>query len=428
MAVAVVTEVATIKRIGHSLSCATCTLLGNSAALAQPWDIDIGIMNYNEQDRNNGIELLIDAARELDDGDRFTLGLQLDTLTGATPNGATASNVAQTFTQSSGSGTYRVEAGELPADDTHMDTRLGLEAGYVDQHSPDLAIYYDGHVSMEFDYLSFGFANSYQIDFDRHNTSLLLGYSGEYNRVHPVGSTPIPLALMTPADSLQNRGKGAKTRKAAEASIGVTQVIDRRSLIQLRLTHSYFSGYLNDPYKLLSIIDDENADSLGSTLEYRFENRPDSRDLDTLYVAYKRDITSAVVDLSLRYGEDDWGITASTLDLRYRYRLESGVYIEPMIRFYTQTEADFFRHSLPVSEGLPRFASADTRLAAFDALTLGMEYGAAPDDGGQHRFVVEFYTQEGNSHPDDAIGLQQQQDLFPTLKTLIFKYFYSTQW
>ena len=428
VAVAVVTEGFSIKRISQSLSSATCALLGSGAAVAEPWDIDIGIMNYVEQDRNSGIEVLIDAGRQLNDGDRFTLGLQLDTLTGATPNGATVSNVAQTFTQSSGSDSYRVSAGELPADDTHMDTRLALEAGYSDQYSPDLIINYDGHVSMEFDYLSFGFANSFQIDFDRHNTSLLLAYSGEYNRVHPVGSTPTPLALMTPPDTFQNRGKGAKTRKAAEGSIGVTQVIDRQSLFQLRLTHSHFSGYLNDPYKILSIIDDESTASPGSTIEYRFENRPDSRDLDTLYFAYKRDISHAIVDLSLRYSEDDWGINASTVDLRYRHRLNAGAYIQPHLRFYSQSEATFFRHSLRASAGLPEFASADTRLAAFDAITLGIEYGSVVMQDKQHRFVAEFYTQDGNSYPEDAVGLQTQQDLFPRLKVLIFRYFYSTRW
>ncbi len=385
-------------------------------------------MNYIEQDRNTGVELLIDASRALSGGDQFTLGLQLDTLTGATPNGATASNVAQTFTQASGAGSYRVEAGELPAVDPHMDTRLAVEAGYSDQHSPDLVINYDGHVSMEFDYLSFGFSNGYQIDFDRHNTSLFLGYSGEYNRVHPVGNTPTPLALMTTEGTLQNRGPAAKTRSSAEGSIGLTQVIDRQSLFQVRLTRSHFSGYLNDPYKLLSIIDDQNTSTLGSTLEYRFENRPGSRDRDTFYFAYKRDLADALVDLSLRYSDDDWEISASTVDIRYRHRLTGGAFIQPHIRFYKQSEAYFFRHSLPISEGLPEFASADTRLGAFDAVTLGISYGSQVLDGMQHRFVMEFYTQEGESHPRDALGLQNQQNLFPSLKVLVLKYFYNTRW
>ncbi len=403
-------------------------MLGTASNAAEPWDVDIGVMNYIEQDRNTGIELLIDATRPLAGGDQVTLGLQLDTLTGATPNGATPSNAAQTFTQSSGAGSYTTAANVLPADDTHMDMRLAVESSYMDQHSSDLAITYDGHMSMEFDYLSFGFANSYQIDFNQHNTSLFLGYSGEYNRVHPVGSIPEPLALMMPENTLQDRGYGSVTRKAAEGSIGVTQVIDQHSLFQFRLTHSHFSGYLNDPYKLLSIIEDGNVSALGATLEYRFENRPDSHDMDTLYFAYKKDLSRGIVDLSLRYSEDDWSIKASTFDLRYKHRLAGGAYIQPHIRLYRQTEAEFFRHSIVASENLPEFASADTRMAAFDAITLGLGYGSRVVAGVQHRFVAEFYTQDGDSNPDDAIGLQNQQDLFPTLKVLIFKYFYSTQW
>ncbi len=72
----------TIKRISQSLSCATCALLGTGNAVAEPWEIDIGLMNYIEEDRNTGLELLIDGTRELSGGDSFTFGLQLGTFSG----------------------------------------------------------------------------------------------------------------------------------------------------------------------------------------------------------------------------------------------------------------------------------------------------------------------------------------------------------
>ncbi|MCP4332956.1 MAG: DUF3570 domain-containing protein [Gammaproteobacteria bacterium] len=421
-----------MKCISRSLSCATCTLLGLSvapaASAAQPWDIDLGLMNYVEQDRNTGLEFLFNARREFADGDKVTLGVEIDTLTGATPNGATASNVIQTFTQSSGDGSYHVEANELPADDTHMDTRLALNAGYKDQLTSDMAISYDGHISMEFDYLSFGAGNSYQWDINQRNTSLYVGFYGEYNRVHPVGNIPLPLSLMTPAGSLQNRRDAADTRSVAEVSVGATQIINRSSLIQLRFTQSRFSGYLNDPYKILSVVDDQNPANLGATIEYRFENRPQSRDLSTFYVAYKQDFDSGILDLSLRLSDDDWGVNATALDMRYRYRLRGKAYLQPHLRFYHQQEADFFRHSLVSSESLPLHVSADTRMAEFDAITIGLKYGFAASGPGAHSVTVEYYTQQGESSPDDAVGLQQQQDLFPTLKTLMIKYLFSTQW
>ncbi len=418
-----------IKNISRALSCASCSLLGlPTAPAAEPWDIDLGLMSYAEQDRNTGIEFLLNARRKLADEDEVAIGLEIDTLTGATPNGATPSNVVQTFTQSSGDGSYQVEAGELPADDTHMDTRLAVEAGYTNQHTDRLAISYDGHISMEFDYLSFGFGNSYQWDLKQRNTSLFFGVYGEYNRVHPVGDIPLPLSQMTPAGTLQNRRESSDTRKAAEFSLGLTQIIDRRSLMQLRFTRSHFSGYLNDPYKLLSVIDDQNLATLGATLEYRFENRPQSRDLNTLYLAYKRDMARAVLDVSLRYSKDDWDVSATALDLRYRHPLSGKSYLQPHLRLYRQHEAEFYRYNLVTSEALPEYASADTRLASFDAITIGLKYGFAADQEGMHSIAAEYYSQQGDSHPDEAVGIQRDQDLFPTLRTLIVRYLFSVRW
>lgn len=421
-----------MKRISHSLSCATCALLGISGpaevGAEEPWDIDLGLMNYIEQDRNTGLEFLLNAHRLLSDNDEVTFGVEIDTLTGATPNGASASNRAQTFTQASGAGSYQVEPNQLPADGTHMDTRMAFDASYQNQYSTDLAISYDGRLSMEFDYLSFGAGNSYQWDFNQRNTSLYFGINGEYNRVHPVGNIPIPLSPMTPAGSLQNRREASDSRRVAEVGLGLTQILDRQSLIQFRYTQSHFSGYLTDPYKLLSIVDDQNQASLGATLFYRYESRPESRDIDTYYIAYKRNLQTGILDLSFRHSADDWDIHSSALELRYRYPLSGQRYLQPQLRFYRQHRAYFFRHSLTSSESAPLYASADTRLASFNATTIGIKYGFPEVEGKKHSVVAEYYTQRGASHPDDAVGLQQQQDLFPDLKTLIIKYLYSTRW
>lgn len=257
-----------MKNIRQSSLGATSVLPGMSVTTtgqaAEDWRLDIGLMNYIEQDRNTGLELLVNAQRDLSDGDQISLGLEIDTLTGATPNGATASNLPQTFTQSSGAGSYQVAANELPVDDTRMDTRLAIAAAYKNQTSRDFSISYNGRLSMAFDYLSFGAGNSDQWDLNQKNTSLTIGFKGEYNRVHPVGNIPVPLPLMTAAGTPQNPGVAADTRSVAEVDLGITQIIDRRSLFQLRYTQSHFSGYLNDPYKILSIIDDNHpVDAIG---------------------------------------------------------------------------------------------------------------------------------------------------------------------
>ena len=417
--------------VAQKLSIASSALLGLSSMPLQaqePWNIDLGLMSYSETDRNVGAEFLFHAGRELDDEDQVGFSIELDTLTGATPNGASSTNRSQTFTQSSGAGSYQSSAGELPVDDTHMDTRLAVGLDYLDKLSNQLSVGYNGRISMEFDYLSFGAGNNWIFDFNQNNTQFEIGVQGEYNRVHPVGNIPEPLALMVSAGSFQNRLSAAKSKEVAELGLGLTQVINRTTICQTRYTRSRFSGYLNDPYKIFSIIEDNNSAQLGATIDYRFENRPGTRNIDGLFLGCKLAFATNQLDVALRHSQDDWGIEANSIELRFDYQLKGGNVIQPRVRFYHQNEADFYRHSLPASETIPRYISADQRIGAFDAITIGVKYVIQTIDSTRHSLVFEYYQQDGEDHPADAIGLQQQQDLFPELEAVIFRYLFSTVW
>jgi len=415
----------------QALRHACCSLLGTAPLVAQasePWQMDIGLMNYLEADRNTGVELLVNGERSLDDGAAFAISGVLDVITGATPNGASASNVPQTFTMASGSGSYTSAANELPVDDTHMDTRMGLSSRLSVPHSQRLAADYRAHISMEFDFLSLGAGVDLNYAMNQKNTQLQLALDVEYDRVHPVGNLPIGLASMAPENTLQPRGRASTDKRVQGVATGITQLLDRRSLMQLKYTYAQHDGYLTDPYKILSIIEDTDSANLGATLDYVYEKRPRERLVQSIYTAYKRNITDDVLTLSYRYLWDDWDIVSDTLDMKYRFGLADSHYMEPHVRLYRQSAADFYHHSLPASDALPAYASADFRLAEFDALTLGLEYGKKLGLDREYRLALEYYRQTGDSHPADAIGLQRQQDLFPVLHTLIIKYVYSYQW
>lgn len=418
--------------IKERLALASSVLLGLGTQAAAdettPWIIDIGAMNYIEQDRNTGVELIVNGSRELSDGGSLTLTGELDVITGATPNGATASNVPQTFTMASGVGSYQVGAGELPADDTHMDTRLGLKAALTDPVNDTVKIDYSTHISMEFDYMSLGLGGLLTADFDRRNTSLIMGINYQDDIVHAVGNTPVAFAEMNPPGQPAARRESSEYRRAKELTVGLNQVISRQSLAQIRLTRSKFSGYLNDPYKILSVVDDENISSLGATHSYVYENRPNQRYLDSLFLAYKRSFSHGILYLSYRWTDDTWDIHSQTLESAFKFKLDDRYFIRPSLRLYRQDAAFFYRHSLTSSEDIPRYASSDSRLAEFDATTIGVEYGRNLAFDRKQSITIEYYTQEGDSHPDDAVGLQQQQDLYPTLRTLIIKYVYSVKW
>ena len=95
--------------------------------------------------------------------------------------------------------------------------------------------------------------------------------------------------------------------------LGVTQVLDRKSLLQVNYTLSSNNGYMTDPYKILSVVD-SNTGLIINTDPYLYENRPDSRLSQSLYAKYVHQFNEDVIYLSYRYFWDDWDITAHTID------------------------------------------------------------------------------------------------------------------
>ncbi len=88
-----------------SLATATCALLGTSAtppvnAQEEPtWEFNTALLYYGESDdRVEDISLNVFAQRNFVDDRILTLGLTVDSLTGATPIGAMPFNESQTFT------------------------------------------------------------------------------------------------------------------------------------------------------------------------------------------------------------------------------------------------------------------------------------------------------------------------------------------
>jgi hypothetical protein len=76
---------------------------------------------------------------------------------------------------------------------------------------------------------------------------------------------------------------------------------------------------------------------------------------------------------------------------------------------------------------MPQYASADTRLAKFQAHTYGLKFGMPLNEGSEFNIRVEYYAQHGNGSPSYAIGQLRQQNLFPDLTavTVLFGYSYA---
>lgn len=433
------------KKLKNLLTTATCALLGaNTAAEAntnvfENWKFDTALMVYSEVNRVSAAETIIAASKKFKNDEVLNLKVTLDALTGASANGAVAQPNPQTFTSPSGSSgsNYRADANKTPLDDTFKDTRVQANAQWTQPLSNDYTWSIGGNFSKEFDYLSVGTNTNIAKDFNQKNTTLSAGLALSYDQVKPSGGIAKPFTPMLFGDNVisgadaesDDEGDGSNNKITTANSdnkttidllFGLTQVINRRMIMQFNYSYSQVNGYLTDPYKLLSVINDG-----GLTQQYLFENRPDTRTKQAFYLQTKYHFDSSIIDASFRYMTDDWNISSQTVDLRYRINLANDNYIEPHVRYYTQTAADFYQPYLEKSAVLPEFASADYRVGKMDTYTLGIKYGMPLASGTSMAFRVEYYHQTPKDAGFSQPGVLADQNLYKGIDAVIAQVSYS---
>ena len=146
------------------------------------------------------------------------------------------------------------------------------------------------------------------------------------------------------------------SRQSRSLSLGVSQVLDRSSVVFAGLGATTHTGYLSDPYKLRDI-------------------RPRKRFERALAVRYRRflDNLRASLHVDYRYYTDDWRIASHTLHTSWYQNVGTSFQLVPNVRYYSQTNADFFRSVDDYSLPLDIDQSSDFRLAPYGALTVGLK-------------------------------------------------------
>jgi hypothetical protein len=413
------------------LMAASCALLSAGAAqsqeasvapagsgLLEDWSVDSALAYYHEDGRVQAIEPVVNISKVFADGESLNFNATFDALSGASPNGALPSHSPQTFTGPSGkaSHAYTIAPGQLPADPHYSDTRFAAGGNWTTPLTRVDELSIGGKFSVEDDFVSGTIDASIAHDFNHKNTTLSFGLYNEYDSLHPVGNTPVP-----GSDVASLIRTGSKSKDGVGALLGITQVMTRTWLSEFNLSVDRFTGYLNDPYKITSIID-----SAGNTTAYEYESRPDQRTRKSAYwenrIAWSSQLSTAV---SLRYMSDDWAVRSDTAQLHLRWSWSNREqYIQPTFRWYRQTAADFYTPFILDAARLNTgFESADSRLGAFHALTYGVKYAhKLPGLGNraESEFSVraEYYQQTFSPQTPVPAGLQGL-DLYPGLKAVL---------
>ncbi len=431
-----------LNNIKGKLTLATCSLLQVTAAATQAadseWDIDAATLFYSEGDgRVSAFEPAIYAGKDLaDDGERIDLRLVIDVLTGASPNGAHASSVAQTFTTPSGNSSYTVQPGETPLDDTFMDTRVAVGADWTLPVNRLSRVKLGLSASKEYDYLSLGVSGSYIKDLNNKNTTLTASLAFNNDTYSPEGGIPIALSPMKQQGSGTNREGSDDTKTITDFLLGVTQVVSRNTIMEFNYSYGISDGYLSDPFKIVTVVDPVTGlpdnSVLGAidadNLPYVYESRPDSRQRNNLFFRVAHHLTEDIIHFSYRYFWDDWGISSNTFDVKYRYQIGRS-YLQPHLRYYMQDAADFYIHNLVQGTDvdvsgtvLLKEVSSDSRLSKFTTATVGLKYGYAISRNTEISVRGEFMNQ---SFDDGGVPAGEET---PDLDAIILNVGYSVLW
>jgi len=149
-----------------------------------------------------------------------------------------------------------------------------------------------------------------------------------------------------------------RTRMKRDFFVGVTQVLDPRSLVEVSLQYSYSSGFLSDPYKRVFV-------QSGGLLPDARPDRHRQLAATARYVTYLPAIDSAL-HLTGSLSDDNWGIHSGSLEAQWRKELPAEWLASAGARYYAQSSADFYA---PLYQDQPGPThSSDYRLAGFGSI------------------------------------------------------------
>jgi hypothetical protein len=240
---------------------------------------------------------------------------------------------------------------------------------YFDRYSIGVG----GAYSYERDYISRAGSIDARWWTEDRNTTFAFGFGGTSDYIHP-------------ADRELDNGR----RTTIDVLFGVTQALSPVDIVQSNITYSQGHGYYSDPYKPL-------------------DTRPDKRRVLAWLTRYNHYVAGADATLQLSYRllGDSFGGTSNAFGVQWEQNMGQGWALTPALRYYTQAAADFYKNP-PYPRGyvIGQDYSADTRLAAFGAVTMGLKLAKTSADGWTFYVSGDYYQQKpswrafGGGSPD----------------------------
>ncbi|MBI2496792.1 MAG: DUF3570 domain-containing protein [Opitutae bacterium] len=289
---------------------------------------------------------------DLTTGTHFKLMGLIDSIAGATPTGEKPATASAPVPLANMEDRRKAWDAEL----SHQFARVAVTAGFAN--------------SRESDYVSNSWSLNTVTDFNEKNTSLLLGFGHTDDRINE-----------------EKLGWTIKRPKTGDDFlVGVNQLIDANTVLTANLSFGRSRGFMSDPYKIVSTTMLDLDPGAYYTVP---ENRPEKRNKVVLFLGLNRnfDRWHGALEGSYRYYHDTFGINSHMLALLWLQKLGAHVTLQPSLRLYRQSAADFYYVDLDqagivtsyepllgeTGTGRAPFYSSDYRLSHMQTVDVGLK-------------------------------------------------------
>ncbi|WP_298442739.1 DUF3570 domain-containing protein [uncultured Ferrimonas sp.] len=151
-------------------------------------------------------------------------------------------------------------------------------------------------------------------------------------------------------------------------SAGLSQIVSRNLTTQLNIEAIADQGFLNNPYRTVRYLDSTIPAGVG----YQAEVYPETRNSFAAKVSASYFLPYRAALLGhYRYYRDSWEISANDIELGYRQPLLQQLELELKLRYYQQSQAEFYSDLFAFRDA-QNYLARDKELSEFNNYTLGL--------------------------------------------------------
>ena len=171
-----------------------------------------------------------------------------------------------------------------------------------------------------------------------------------------------------------------RSLKRRNYRFGGSQILTKNLLLNLNYEGIVDEGYLQNPYRqIITVSCTTSAPDLISCplanqeAALADEVYPSTRNSDAFSLKLSYHLPwEAAFKTRLGYFSDSWGINSVSLEFDYSHRLRDEIIADFRVRFYDQSEADFYANQFYISGAtVPEFTGRDKELSQHSSYSIG---------------------------------------------------------